>query len=415
MSLMFHLRFAGRAGVETTRRVPSGRSILWVILFLFLYSQGHAGPIAKNQEGLNAPTLRVAVFNAYLNRDKEGGLVEDLRSGNDEQAKKVAAIIQRVNPDILLINEFDYVPENAAISLFQKLYLERPQFGGEPIDFPYVFLSPSNTGVPSDFDLDHDGNQSGSGADAWGYGLFPGQYGMVVLSKYPIEFESARTFQSFLWRDMPEARLPIDPINNRPWYSSKVLAEFPLSSKSHWDIPVKVRGETIHVLASHPTPPTFDGEEDRNGSRNHDEIRFWADYLDPQKSDYIYDDAGIHGGLADGQRFVILGDLNASVGEGKATGNPMQLLLDHPRVDSQFVPSSQGASENAPDNPLAPFHTAEWKLRVDYVLPSKDGISTLGGGVFWPTPSDKDYFLVGPEVQSSDHRLVYLDLRIDSP
>ena len=58
-----------------------------------------------------------------------------------------------------------------------------------------------------------------------------------------------------------------------------------LSSKSHWDVPVKVGGHTVHVLASHPTPPTFDGEEDRNGRRNHDEIRFWADYVSPGKAE----------------------------------------------------------------------------------------------------------------------------------
>jgi len=32
-------------------------------------------------------------------------------------------------------------------------------------------------------------------------------------------------------------------------------------------------GQVIHILASHPTPPVFDGVEDRNGRRNHDEIR----------------------------------------------------------------------------------------------------------------------------------------------
>ena len=31
-----------------------------------------------------------------------------------------------------------------------------------------------------------------------------------------------------------------------------------------------------------PTPPAFDGEEDRNGRRNHDEIRFWVDYVSTQ-------------------------------------------------------------------------------------------------------------------------------------
>ena len=53
----------------------------------------------------------------------------------------------------------------------------------------------------------------------------------------------------------------------------------PLSSKSHWDVPVRIGNVTLHLLASHPTPPAFDGAEDRNGRRNHDEIRFWSDYL----------------------------------------------------------------------------------------------------------------------------------------
>ena len=54
---------------------------------------------------------------------------------------------------------------------------------------------------------------------------------------------------------------------------------------------------TLHVLASHPTPPTFDGPEDRNGRRNHDEIRFWADYISPGQSGYIVDDEGRSGGI----------------------------------------------------------------------------------------------------------------------
>ena len=41
------------------------------------------------------------------------------------------------------------------------------------------------------------------------------------------------------------------------------------------------RGRDVHFLVSHPTPPVFDGPEDRNGRRNFDEIRFWADYITP--------------------------------------------------------------------------------------------------------------------------------------
>src|SRR3546814_10697303 len=99
---------------------------------------------------------------------------------------------------------------------------------------------------------------------------------MAILSKHPIQTDQVRTFQHFLWRDMPGALLPDDPDTAAPadWYSPEELAVLPLSSKSHRDVPVRVGGHTVHVLASHPTPPTFDGAEDRNGRRNPDEIRF---------------------------------------------------------------------------------------------------------------------------------------------
>ena len=63
-----------------------------------------------------------------------------------------------------------------------------------------------------------------------------------------------------------------------------------MSSKSHWDVPIDVNGKVIHLLASHPTPPVFDGDEERNGTKNHDEVRFWLDYVTPNNSDYIYED-----------------------------------------------------------------------------------------------------------------------------
>lgn len=386
-------------------------SVLLMVLLLILFQ--NACSTVDSRVAKKEPVLRVATFNAYLNRPEAGALLKDLEVSQNEQATKVAAIIQRVNPDIILLNEFDSVPGDGAIDLFKKNYLEKSQFGGSPVVFPYVYTGASNTGLPSSFDLNHDGKATGQGADAWGYGLFPGQYAMVLLSKYPINGEQARTFRKFLWKDMPGAELPVDPLTQLPWYSDQVLSQFPLSSKSHWDVPVIVEGKTIHLLASHPTPPTFDGDEDRNGLRNHDEIRFWSDYIDPAKAAYIYDDQGVKGGLQENQRFVILGDLNASEGEGQSTGNPMGLLLHHRRIEASLKPESAGGRASAPDNPLAAFHTAEWGLRVDYVLPSVFGFAPLGGAVYWPAESSNDYQLVGPGIQSSDHRLVYIDVRID--
>jgi endonuclease/exonuclease/phosphatase family metal-dependent hydrolase len=384
-------------------------------------------------------TIRVATFNAYLNRDAAGELIRDLSTPDNAQARAVAEIIQRVAPDIVLIQEIDFDPEGRALALFQANYLGVSQNGAPPAEYAHAFIAPVNTGVASGHDLDRSGAAEsdpaapGYAGDAFGYGRFPGQYGMAILSRHPIDAAKARTFQRFLWTDMPGARLPSDPDTEHEgdWYSAEALAAFRLSSKSHWDVPVKVGGTSIHILAAHPTPPVFDGEENRNGLRNYDEIRFLADYIAPDRSGYIYDDDGRRGGLDARARFVILGDMNADPHDGDSVPGAAQLLIDHPRVLKFPAPASRGgeaaaaaqggvnAAHRSPHaEDTSDFADAEGRgpgnLRLDYVLPSAHGLKAVGSGVFWPAPDELHYDLVGPgwPVVSSDHRLVWVDLRI---
>jgi 3-phytase len=381
----------------------------------------------------SSPAIRFASFNASLNRSSEGQLITDLSTPNNVQAKTIAEIIQRNNPDVVLINEFDYDAENQAAELFRQNYLAVSQNGVDPIDYPYYYVAPSNTGIPSGFDLNNNGAIEG-GDDALGFGAFPGQFGMVVYSKYPIATEQIRTFQNFLWKDMPGALLPDDPTTPEPndWYSPEELEIFRLSSKSHWDLPIEVNGEMIHVLASHPTPPVFDGEEDRNGKRNHDEIRFWADYITPGQGDYIYDDQGNSGGLAAGSHFVIMGDQNADPFDGDSVDFAIRQLLENPLINTSVTPSSEGgvaaaerqggANETHQGNPA--FDTADFadttpgNLRADYVLPSSN-LEIQDAAVFWQPEDDPLFPLVGefdPNLPggfpSSDHRLVWADVTI---
>ncbi|MBX9254029.1 phytase [Desmonostoc muscorum CCALA 125] len=376
-------------------------------------------------------TIRFSQFNASLNRNAQGQLVTDLSTPDNAQAKAVAEIIQRNNPDVLLINEFDYSPE--AVQLFKQNYLAVSQNGATPVDYPYFYIAPSNTGIPSGFDLNNNGTAvttpgaSGYGDDALGFGNFPGQYGMLLLSKYPIDTANIRTFQNFLWKDMPNALLPDDPATPQAndWYSQEELAVLRLSSKSHWDVPIQVNGETIHVLASHPTPPIFDGSEDRNGKRNHDEIRFWADYITPGNGDYIYDDQGKTGGIAAGSSFVIMGDQNADPLDGDSFDYAIRQLLQNPGINTNVIPTSLGgvqqadlqggANANHIGNPA--FDTADFgdtapgNLRADYVLPSAD-LKIANSGVFWPLNTDPTFSPVGTfPFPSSDHRLVFADVQ----
>jgi len=369
--------------------------------------------------GDDAPhRIRFATFNASLHRRQAGALVRDLSGPGNEQARKVAEIIQRVRPDVLLVNELDYDPAGKAAELFERNYLAVSQNGQPAIHYAHMVCKPVNTGIPSGHDLDNDGRADGP-ADAFGFGRFPGQYGMVVYSRLPLARDRIRTFRKFLWQDMPGALLPRDPATGQPYYGDEELAVLRLSSKSHWDIPVEASGRTIHFLVCHPTPPAFDGPEDRNGRRNHDEIRLLADYVDPARSGYLVDDRGKRGGLAAGALFVIAGDLNADPVDGASRLRAMAQLLEHPLIRGQSRPASRGGREAAardgqanrrhrgdPACDTADFSDREpGNLCVDYVLASRT-LKRLGGGIFWPAANQEGRDLV----DASDHHLVWVDV-----
>jgi endonuclease/exonuclease/phosphatase family metal-dependent hydrolase len=242
---------------------------------------------------------------------------------------------------------------------------------------------------------------------------------MLVLSRFPIDRSRARSFQQLRWSTMPGARRPSNP-DATPYYPDPIWAQLRLSSKSHWDLPIATPHGEIHFLVSHPTPPVFDGPENRNGLRNFDEIRFWAEYLSPGTQDWICDDAGHCGGLPVEARFVIAGDQNADPVDGETEPGAIAQLLDHPRVQSDFVPHAEGGAARAAQHGLLRRgdprqHTGDFgprigTLRLDYVLPSQE-LTVRGGGVFWP--------ILPPEhvtwAEASDHHLVWLDLECDCP
>ncbi|SMF57184.1 endonuclease/exonuclease/phosphatase family protein [Pseudobacteriovorax antillogorgiicola] len=349
----------------------------------------------------NDNTIRIATFNLWDVQAK------DLQSGSDPRLKKAAAMIQSVQPDIILLNEIAYDQNNNGQRFADGFLAKSQGINLKPISYRSL-ATPSNTGVHSGFDFDNNGkivsdpyiNPREYGNDAWGFGEFPGHYALAVLVRKDLKIleSQVRSFQKFLWKDLPGAMKPVDPKTGKSWYNAEEWLQFRLSSKTHLDVPVQLGDDTIlHVLASHPTPPVFDGEEDRNGARNHDEIRFWAEYINGQR--FITDDAGRRGGLPENAAFVILGDLNADPNDGDSIGNPMKRwLLSHPRI-LDYKPK------------LARYHdrtrfgyadddddTASWALRVDYVLPS-DNFLVNQGAVEW-------------DASVSDHGLVWLEITV---
>ncbi len=387
-----------------------------LICLAIVHIQCTKQPIEQEPMNLTFATYNVSMeAENYLGRNAENVsaqvLIDALASGTSQHIRNIAKIIQTVRPDVILLNEFDYIADPAqGVAQFIKGYLEVSQEGAEAISYPYYYYSTSNTGIETPFDLNSDGTFEGSANDAFGYGRYAGHYGMVLLSKYPIDEANVRTFQLFKWKDMPEA-LKTTNADGSDWYSPAAWQEFRLSSKSHWDVPIQIGDKIIHVLASHPTPPAFDGEEDRNGKRNHDEIRFWTDYIDAANGSYIYDDKNKKGTLGD-QSFMIMGDLNASPDGGNAIIEGISNLLNHPRVNNKFTPSSKGGELHSADNLKGKYHTALWRMRADYVLPSVD-LDVIDYGVFWPAEGEALYEMMVNREASSDHRLVWVKITID--
>jgi hypothetical protein len=229
---------------------------------------------------------------------------------------------------------------------------------------------------------------------------------MALLSRLPVDAGASRDFAGFLWRDLPGALLDGEVPPNG------ALALQRLSSVGHCDIALRLTdGREIRLWAWHATPPVFDGLEDRNGRRNHDEAAFWLRYME--------------GGLPwqpDPVPFVLLGDANVDPADGDGRPEALLALLGHPDVTDPAPSSAGGVAAAARDGGVNDRHrgdpaldTADWpdgpggpgNLRVDYVLTSSVW-RVLDAGVWWPVEGEE----AGTAAAASRHRLVWVDAEL---
>jgi Endonuclease/Exonuclease/phosphatase family len=343
--------------------------------------------------------LRFATYNAELSRKGPGLLLRDILRG-DAAVVAAAGLIAQRDPDVLLLTGFDWDLDGRALTAFAGL------LAGQGAEYPYQYAPRPNAGVASEFDLDRNG-VLGEARDSLGYGAFSGQGAMALLSKLPLLPEQARDFTALLWRDAPGAAPP------EGYFSDDILAVLPLASVGLWELPLVLPGGgTARVLAFYATTPLFDGDEDRNGKRNRDEMRFWIEYLkEPgqgalgqgaagqgvRRQDVVPLTRVTQGGVAlesveqagAGVPFVLMGDSNVDAGRGAGYRSVMAELLRDPALQ-----------DVVPVGPLGSA-TVDWgkagPMRVDYVLPSA-GWRVLGSGVDWA------------EGGESRHGLVWVDL-----
>ena len=341
-----------------------------------------------------AETLKIATYNAELSRRGPGLLLRDIQSGRDVQVQAAVTVIAAASPDILLLTGIDYDHGLVALGAFAG---ELEKAGAS---YQYLFARRPNTGMASGLDLDGDGRLGGPG-DAQGYGAFAGEGGMAILSRLPIREGDAHDYSAFLWSDLPDNLIKgavpseAEPIQR-------------LSSTAHWAVPVEVPGKgLLTLLAWYGAPPVFDGPEDRNGRRNHDETAFWLHLID-----------GRLPWPAPPAPFVILGDANLDPVDGEGRADSLEALLRDPRLQDPMPRSDGGAaaagrdSRNRDHGGDPGLDTVDWSakggpgnMRVDYVLPSA-AITVTDAGVWWPA--------MGPDASTAEtasrHRLVWVEI-----
>ncbi len=330
-----------------------------------------------------AETLRVATWNVALDRPGPGLLVKDLTEGGP-QVLAVVRVLAELQADVVLLTSVDYDRGGVALRLLAE------QVAAAGLDYPHRFAFRPNTGMQTGFDIDGNG-RTGDARDAQGFGLYSGNGGMAVLSRLPIDADAARDFSGFLWRDLPGG-LSADPPD--------LAAVQRLAATGFWDLPVETATGPLHLLAWHATPPVFDGPEDRNGRRNHDEAAFWRLFLD----------GALPMEPADAP-FVLLGDGNLDPGDGDGRREGIAGLLAHAAVQDPRPTGLHGRSEPAHRGDPA-LDTAIYDdlggLRLDYVLPSSE-LKVEAAGVMWPATGDA----LWPDLVAASHHFpVWVDITL---
>lgn len=293
--------------------------------------------------------------------------MRDIRRGEDAQIAAVIAEIDALRPDVLLVLGFDYDAGLVALTALSDRLAE---------PYPHLFALRPNAGWPTGVDVDGDGRLA-EAQDAHGYGRFPGEGGMALLSRLPIAADEVADFSDVLWRDLPGGR-------GAAVLSPEALEVLRLPTMGLWRVPVVLPSrQRLQLFTLHAGPPVFDGPEDRNGIRNEDEIRQLLAQVEAWS----------------GGPFAVMGTLNVDPEPGRGEGRRAVLseLLTHPSV--------QDPIPLAPDGTAATTNWAEpdpGRLRVDYILPSTD-LSVQAAGVH-RTADDPMAEL------ASGHRLVWMDI-----
>lgn len=331
-----------------------------------------------------ADTLRIATYNADLSAPGPGLLLQDLAKGGTPQQQAAAQVVANLDADVLLLTGIDFDLEGRALAAFADLVAQNG------LRYPHLMPLRPNTGIPTGLDLNGNG-QLAEARDAMGWGRFPGEGGMAVLSRLPIG-PDIRDLSGFLWADLPGNLMPdTDPAR----------AVQRLATTGQYEVPLLLPGGgTLRLLAYYASPPVFDGPEDRNGRRNHDETAFWLRFL-----------AGELPIKPPAPPFVLLGQPNLDPLDGEGRADAIRALLANPLLQDLAPKGNHGRLEPKQRGDPAldtVLYDGIGGLRVEQVLPSSD-LTVTASGVLWPPDRDQ---MAATLATASRHRPLWVEVTL---
>ena len=320
-------------------------------------------PRSRSPLAAAADTLRVATYDVGLSRDGPGLLLHDLGRRPSRDAGRRAAVIRAVAAGRAAPHRLRPRPARPGARRLPRA--ARAQ-GPDGIDYPHAFDAPVNAGEPSGHDLDGDGRTMGWG-DAFGWGKFPGNGGMAILSRLPIDADGARGASGCCaGPTLPGARAAAAADGSAVPRRRRRRRRSGCRRASHWDVPVLLPdGGRLHLLAAEPDaaalrrrrglqPPAQPRRDPASGPPTSTAPRF-------------RDDAGRDGGAA-----------RRAAGACSATSTSIPLdgagaarrrspaLLAHPRLQDPRPASAGGAAAgrdgvNGGHDGDPALDTADWR------------------------------------------------------
>lgn len=319
-----------------------------------------------------ANSIKVVHYNI---KELDSTKIQDGLKRDSEQLQAASNIVQMLNPDILSINEMQYdypsVP-NADYTSEGKNAEYLAQILG--MEFTSTAFFPANTGRFSkakagEYVLKATAEDRAKYADLVNFGMFPGQYSMAGIFKYPVK--SVKNFSNLPWKIFNKK---IDLSKYADANGNALPEDMTLFDKNFVDVTLDINGKDVHVILYHTVPAFgFGNSKTPNFERNRDQIKFLSWYLRGRWKKF-----GIK--PIRGKTFIAMGDWNVDPESDNPGAKPLNKLLSkfNPFIKERVI-TYRGQS----------FKPNGWSAQLDYMLFSKD-IKVKSAGVYDPESKFQD-------------------------